>query len=225
MYFCRIIIFGDMNLNSFKRFLIICLLTFFGLVGQSQSFILLLGGQSFKGELKSETFDQLEFKVIKKNGKTKNLTIWKDQVFSITTTGKEKFYYKPDSSDESIYGVNEMRMYVYGQQDARLNHKTTLPMVSGLMVSGILGGYLGSKNNALLMITPVAGTLIGSVTQNNRPKKKNARSERIIASPAYVEGYRKGARGKKIFNTIAASVIGGLAGGLIGLATANQNQP
>lgn len=224
-FFYRFPIFDAMFWISIRRSVLVLLFCCVGYLGYSQSFILLLGGQSFSGELKSETFDQLIFQITKKNGKSKDLNIWKDQVFSITTAGVEKFYYQPDSNDEMHYSVEEMRLYVYGQQDARENHKTTLPMIVGFTVSGVLGAYLGSKNSALVIVTPVAGTLIGSATKNNKPKQKNARSEKILASPAYIEGYRKGARGKKIFHTIAASIVGGLAGGIVGLASANESQP
>jgi len=225
MCFLRILIFDAMILKINRPILIAVIFCSFVLSGRSQSFVLLLGGQNFNGTLKSETFDQFTFETTKKNGKTKELIIWKDQVFSITTSGKEKFYYTQDSSDEMSYSVEEMRLYVYGQQDARANHKTTLPMIVGFTVSGVLGAYLGSRNSALVLVTPVAGTLIGSATQNNKPKKKNARSEKVLSSPAYIEGYRKGARGKKIFKTIAASVVGAVAGSIVGFATASQSNP
>tara|TARA_B100000508_G_scaffold141083_1_gene146150 strand:- start:4321 stop:4872 length:552 start_codon:yes stop_codon:yes gene_type:complete len=181
-----------------------------------------MGGQSFGGKIISEDEERLKFETKKKNGKIKYVNIWLDQVFSVTTDGKEKIYYKVDSTDEDMYSVEEMRLYIYGQQDARANHKTPLPVIVGFSVSAVLGVFLGSKNSALLVVSPVVGTLAGSSTQNNRPKTKYARNEKVLQSPAYIEGYRKGARGKKIFNSIIASVAGGIAGGVVGLISANS---
>jgi hypothetical protein len=60
------------------------------------------------------------------------------------------------------------------------------------------------------------------VAQSNKPKPKDARSDRVLAQPAYVEGFRKGARGKKIIRTIGSSIVGMVVGGVAGFVVANQ---
>ncbi|MGB0402968.1 MAG: hypothetical protein ACPGEG_02655 [Salibacteraceae bacterium] len=185
--------------------------------GFAQSKVLLLGGQEFEGKLISEDTEKIFLEVTTKKGKVKEVGMWKDRVFSITTSGKEKFYYEVDTSDQEMYSVEEMRYYIFGQQDANLNHKTTFPIIMAAVVSGSLTFLMASDNNAFLLTAPVLGAILGSVVQDNRPKPKNARNPKVLSNPAYVEGYRKTARTKKILNSIKSAVIAGIVGTTAGL--------
>ena len=82
---------------------------------------------------------------------------------------------------------------------------------------------LGTKGNAFLLTSPILGTVAGGAVQNNKPSQKTARNSKVLSSPAYVEGYRKAARSKKLINSISASAIGGLVGALSGLVYANNS--
>lgn len=195
------------------------------LMGIGQSQVLLLGGQEFEGKINSEDSEKVFLQIITKKGKNKEIGMWKDRIFSITTNGKEKFYYEADTTDEEQYSIEEMRMYIFGQQDANLNHKTPLPIITSAVVSGTLTFLLGTENNALLLTAPAIGAILGSIVQDNRPKPKNARNSKVLANPSYIEGYRKTARSKKILNSIKSSVISGLVGATAGLIVHSNNQP
>jgi hypothetical protein len=128
-----------------------------------------------------------------------------------------------DTADETQYSEEEMREYIYGQQDARKNYKVTLPVIVGGGVSALVAFWAGTYKSALVLTGPLAGTIAGSVAKGNTPKKEDARNEKILASAAYIEGYRKGARSKKVIRTIASSIVGMVVGGAAGFIVADSN--
>lgn len=215
-------IFGPVKLRLFVLILCFVGLLFRSQCAYAQSNILLLGGQSFNGKLIEEQEEKFIFEVVNKKGKTKTIGILSDRIFSITTNQVEKIYYEVDTNDEDLYSVEEMRMYIYGQQDAAAHHKTSFTVLAAGAVSASLGFVFGADNNALLLTSPVFGALAGGAVTRNQPKPENARDPQVLSDPAYVDGYIKAARTKKILNSIKAGIVGGIVGSFTGLIYANN---
>src|SRR5436190_12051112 len=52
------------------------------------------------------------------NIKERNKSIVLERVFSIETNGKEEVLYKPDAMNPDMFTLEEMRMFIKGEQDA-----------------------------------------------------------------------------------------------------------
>ncbi len=184
--------------------------------------ILMLGGQEIIGVPLDQSPEEIVLKTTKKNGKVKILLIDISRVFSVTQNGQEEVWYNPDSS-ETDYSIKEMRYYIKGQQDGRNEHKTTLPVITSFLVSGALAALTGSQELAVVVLSPIPGTLIGSLTKGNMPSNEKANGGEPMSQAAYIAGYKQSARMKKIFHSILGSVAGTVAGGIIGLSIASSN--
>jgi hypothetical protein len=138
----------------------------------------------------------------------------KENVFSITyLDGKEEIIYNPDTlgflvtdvvEPEVDYTVEEMRRYIAGAQDGRKVKKTAALLTSaGISTVGSgLGAFFGP-------IAPATYIIVLGTTRQKPDETKVAHPEYIL-DEAYLAGYSKAARKRKI---IAAA-----EGGLIGLA-------
>lgn len=182
-----------------------------------------MGGQEFEGKILTKSAEFYEVQIKKKNGKVKTIVLWTDRIFSVTQNEKETVLYQQDSTDESSYSETEMRQFIYGHQDANENYKTAVPILVSAGVSAAISFALASQGNGLFLTTPIFGTVSGTLSKANKPKPKNARNDEILASPAYVEGFRKGARSKKLLNSFLASLVGCAVGGTSGIIYLNNN--
>ncbi|MGE0636407.1 MAG: hypothetical protein AB7G44_12550 [Bacteroidia bacterium] len=138
----------------------------------------------------------------------------KDNVFSIThADGKEEIIYNPDTlgflvtdvvEPEVDYTVEEMRRYIYGAQDGmKVKKAAALWTSAGISTVGSgLGAFFGP-------VAPATYIIVLGTTRQKPDETKVAHPEYIL-DEAYLAGYSKAARKRKI---IAAA-----EGGLIGLS-------
>jgi len=204
--------------QKFSSFLLLLLLSIEAFAQINQTF-LMIGGQELIGAQLDQSPEEIVVETTKKNGKIKIVLVDKSSVFSITQNGEETIWYNPDSS-ETGYSIKEMRLYLKGQQDGRVEHKTTIPLISSFAVSGLLAALAGSQELAIVILAPIPGALIGSLTKGNMPSNIKANGGEPMNQAAYISGYEKSARMKKIFHCILGSVLGTAVGGVIGLTIA-----
>ena len=155
--------------------------------------------------------------VVRKKAKVKYKVLVRkstDNVFSIThADGKEEIIYSPDTlgflvtdvvEPEVDYTVEEMRRYIYGAQDGKKVKKAAALWTSaGISTIGSgLGAFYGP-------IAPATYILVLGTTRQ-KPNERLVSHPEYIQDEAYLAGYSKAARKRKI---IAAA-----EGGLIGLA-------
>ncbi|UTW63531.1 hypothetical protein KFE98_05095 [bacterium SCSIO 12741] len=181
---------------------------------------LLLSGQEFEGKILSQTEEYLEIEYERK-GKTKVKMMDKTRFFSYTVDGKETIVYDPEES-ELGFSVEDMRYYIYGQQDALVKHKTTLPVITSAVVSFGTAFYAGYEGSGLVVLSPVVGTIAGSLTQRNGPTLKSDINPEYLNKPAYIMGYKKQAKARKVLNCIGIGIASATAGALAGLITGNN---
>lgn len=211
----------DMRLH-FLSSLCLAILLQLSLVSSAQTEFNLVGGQQLNAKIISETETEITFEIAKKNDKTKTKKIAKSRLFSTVTNGLETIHYNPEEGNIH-YSKDDMRYYVYGQQDAYQYYKTTWTVIVAGVMGGVAGVWMGSEGSALLILAPVVGTIGGTLVQKHEPKPELTRSKSYLKEPAYVLGYKKTARSKKIFNSIKSAVVGTLVGGAVGLALYDPN--
>ncbi len=166
---------------------------------------------------KSIALQLLKKKEVTAKAKVKYQTlkrVMKENVFSIThSDGKEEIIYSPDTlgflvtdvvEPEVDYTVEEMRRYIYGAQDGKKVKKTAVLLTSaGISTIGSgLGAFYGP-------IAPATYILVLGTTKQ-KPNESLVSHPEYIQDEAYLQGYKKAARKRKI---IAAA-----EGGLIGLS-------
>ncbi len=186
----------------------------------AQTKFLMISGQEFEGKIISQTEEYLEIEYLRK-GKSKVRPFDRNRFFSYTENGKETILYDPAES-ELGFSVEDMRYYIYGQQDALAKHKVTVPVITSAVVSFGAAFYAGYEGSGLVVLSPVLGTLAGSFTKKNRPTLKSDINPDYLNKPAYIMGYKKQAKARKVLNCIGIGIASATAGALAGLITRNN---
>ncbi len=169
-----------------------------------------------KKEIGDYNLEKKEF-VIYKNTKGKYKSIERFDVFAIIEqSNKEQIIYVPDSADNESFNLVEMRAFVQGQSDARLNFKSPLTTVGGAGIAG----------TAAVFISPIYSPLIplaycGAIGSTKPSEKKIIIPNEYESSDHYLLGYKKAAKQKRINNAIFGSLIG-LAAGFTTFVLVNQ---
>lgn len=142
--------------------------------------------------------------------KERNKSILVARVFSIESEGKEEVLYKPDAMDPDLFTMDEMRMFIKGEQEAmRFYDSNALKIVS--LAAGITSGYFGLFYG--LIGPPLFSTVVGSFSP--KMSKQKVTDPSLLSNPDFAEGYAKKVRDYKIRKSIVWGGIGygiGLAG-------------
>lgn len=188
----------------------------------AQSVITLLEGQVFNGNIITEGDDFFVYEFTTQKGKRKVRTIDKDRIFSLVKDNREVFYYEPGKHEKYTYSIQDMRYFIYGQQDARKHYKTGVPFAFGLVVSAASALYLGYEGSFFTLAAPLPGLLAGSVSKGRNPLASHASNEEYLAHTSYIEGYRDAARGRKVMAALKGALLGSAVGGITGFVIFNN---
>jgi|ERR1041385_657551 hypothetical protein len=151
------------------------------------------------------------------NVKERNKSILLDRVFAIETAGKEEILYKPDAMNPDMFTLEEMRMFIKGEQEAmRFYDNNALKIVS--VAAGITSGYFGFFYG--LIGPPLFTTVIGAFSP--KMSKQKVTDPSLLSNPDFCEGYAKKVRDYKIRKSIVFGGIG-YAVGLIGFIIIGNN--
>lgn len=193
------------------RLLFLILFGFLFLEGFSQDRILLLNGRELRGYITDTAFNYVEFR--EKSDDKKIQRIEAERIFSFTfeNSGTEYIVYEPDTTDPDYFTIHEMRMFMYGENEARMHYKTPYTMAGAVLV----GFATGFSPFIPLLLTPVVPGiytfLIG--TQFIRINRKAIANKLYLSEETYIYGYEKIGKAKRVQNAIFGSLIG-LSGGL-----------
>jgi len=123
-----------------------------------------------------------------------------------------------DGAAEVEYGVAEMRMYIKGRQDGRKHSVHDIGIGAGVgLAAGLLNTWYLDAFYA--PITPAVCIVVMSII-NTHPSPKLELTANEMQSLAYIDGYERSAKGRKIL-MFAIGAVGGLGAGIsAGLATA-----
>jgi hypothetical protein len=155
-----------------------------------------------------------EFIIYEPEGKTgKSKKINRFDVFSLNPdNGPEEVLYTPDTTYDDEPSVEEVRDYVNGEKLA-LSYYREHPRFAGSQLyfgfySGFFGSLLGYYGAAVVPIYAMGVDRFG-------PDLPKERMDEWNESPAFVTGYEKVMRNKKVKN----SLIGGAIGFTVGITT------
>ena len=151
------------------------------------------------------------------NVKERNKSILLERVFSIETSGKEEVLYKPDAMNPDMFTLEEMRMFIKGEQDAmRFYDNNTVKVVS--LIAGIGSGYFGFFYGLIgpPLVTTIAGTF------SPKMSKQKVTDPSLLSNPDFTEGYAKKVRDYKVRKSIVWGGVG-YAIGLVGFIVIANN--
>lgn len=174
----------------------------------AQDTLILLSGKTMIVKNATVNGYSVNYHTKDENSKFKNIN--SDKLFSIKhADGSERILYRPDTLETDDYNVNDMRMFIKGEQDAIKYYKNNLNKV---------GAFLFGAGSASLAFYGIVGpaiyaTAVGSFSPEMEKQKVSDPSLLIIAE--YREGYERKMRDKKTKNAI----LYGLAGFAAGVAT------
>jgi hypothetical protein len=142
--------------------------------------------------------------------KSKLKKINPDRVFSLNYADSSEFIvYLPDASDPNDFSIEQLRMFIKGEQDATLYYKNNLNKgVAGVV--GVGGGFLVSVYFIGFLVPPLYTTIVGGVSPDMDKQKVSDEALRGIRE--YREGYMSKVRNRKIRNSIISGFIGFAAG-------------
>lgn len=187
-----------------KKIISTCFAILFSLFCFAQDKVLLLSGVEMHGNILEH-----DHKVVKleedRKGKTKTIEIDTYRVFSVTDDGEETIYYKKDPDAGNYLTEDEMRLFIYGAQDARANYKGRWAFFSGLGV-GAVGGWFLAESFAIIAV-PIVYPILTSIHKIH-PKEGNVRDPKYIEEPSYRAGYHKNTKSKRFFRALGGSVLG-----------------
>lgn len=127
--------------------------------------------------------------------------------------GTEQVIYREDSYDSLDFSVDQMRLFIRGEQDADRYFKGRANMAASF-VFGAAASYFTIYG---LLIPPLYSTVVGAFSPNVQKSPVSDPALRDV--PEYVEGYQRKVRDKKIRNSLLAG-LAGFASGFIVLTLA-----
>ncbi|MCC6600029.1 MAG: hypothetical protein IT223_05065 [Crocinitomicaceae bacterium] len=182
----------------------------FPIFGQDR--LLLMNGQFVDCRVLSDTSIVMEVEIAKRNGKIKRREIHKSDVFSYSIGGaQEKILYAQDSLYGDVYTVDEMKIYLAGERDARANYKWWPTAAIGFVLCGSIA-YLSGDGYVTTFAPPVlwlGAQFIGKI----KIREKYMSDLNYQYNDTYAEGFEPPARSKKVTGAVA----GGFAGAASGL--------
>ena len=132
-----------------------------------------------------------------------------EKVFSIeTAAGREQVVYLQDSTISNDLSIEQMRLFVKGEQAAIYRYKSPLSTIGGL-VFGAAGGLLVPYFPAVSVLPPAAGiTALAFVKPKSSKKSIVGIPDEVSSSPEFVAGYQRKAKDKRMNNTLKGAAVG-----------------
>jgi len=184
------------------------------LFAQSNQSILLMTGNVLEGNVTSQDTLYLYYDLVKKSGKTKAKKLDLERVFSINgPNGEEKVIYYMDTVVGNYFTIDEMRFYIQGEQDASKYYRAMGTIAAGLPITAGLGFVLsGTVFSFAVPFVYLVSTGIPAYKIN----KNKISSSHLVTEPAYVLGYERTARNKRLFKSLFAGLVGTAIGFTLG---------
>lgn len=150
--------------------------------------------------------NKVSFQLLNKDKRKK---INPDRVFSVQyATGAEQIVFEPDPLDPNDFKPEEMRMFIKGEQDAKLYYHNA----GNKIVSAAVGAGAGLLSIYGLVVPALYSTIVGSFSPN--VQKHNVSDPGLRDNLNYREGYERQCRERKIRN----SLVYGFGGFVVGFA-------
>ncbi|MEO0311877.1 MAG: hypothetical protein RIQ89_1534 [Bacteroidota bacterium] len=187
-----------------KKFLLLCFICICNLLAAQEGEMLLLSGKVKKFKSVDGSGFKIAYRTLEKN---KLRSIAFERVFSLRyPDGTEKVVYQKDPYDSLDFTVDQMRMFIKGEQDAdKYYHNNVNKVLATIM--GVGSGYFAIYG---IIGPPLYSTIMGNFSPKVKPNKVS--DPQLISIPEYREGYERKCRDKKITQGLLFGFGGFLAG-------------
>lgn len=192
-----------------KQLLFIIFISFTSFYIKAQDTILLLTGHVIPCKIYQENENVISCEY-QKRGRDEKLVLDTYRVFSIKYgNGEEKIFYKQDTLNGNWFTVDEMRYFIYGEQDAMKGYKSPMTSILGV-IAGAGAGFFAMESLIFFgaPLVYASGNLLPYIIID----RKTVRDEKLLEQETYVQGYERVARSKKIQNALKSSAAGLLLG-------------
>lgn len=197
-----------------------CLMAFQPLA-QNGDTILLMTGKLIEGKMTSRDSLYQYYDYTKRSGKTKSGKIDLERIFSIThANGQEEVVYQMDTTIGNYFNEQEMRNYIRGEQDAMAGFKAPAVTIAGVALTGGAGYVL--SNSFFVFAVPFV-YVVGSSVFPVDVRERTISDSKYLSDPAYLLGYERTARTKRLFNALVSGLAGTAAGVVIGQLTKDND--
>jgi hypothetical protein len=178
--------------------------------------ILLMTGKTLEGSVTSSDSASLYYTFVKKSGKEKEQKLDLERVFSVTNEQDvEEVYYVMDTLVGDYFSEQEMRDYIDGERDAANYSHSNWTIAAGVPITAAAGFFLSST--ILVFPVPFAYTVAAALPPYKLKGEKGVKPSKA-GSPAYVLGYEREARTKRVFKSLIAGLVGTASGFALGLS-------
>lgn len=151
---------------------------------------------------------------------TKNDIIENDRIFSITNASGESIMYVYDTLIGNEFTIDEMRYFIYGEQDAEKGYKAR-GAFWGNMLIGAAGAVTGSF---LCPIPPFTFTALSGLP-NVKVRSKTVSKVDYVKHDTYIMGYERVVRKKRKISSLVGGGVGIGAGlGTFFILKANNSE-
>ncbi|GAB5538490.1 MAG: hypothetical protein Salg2KO_05930 [Salibacteraceae bacterium] len=174
-------------------------------------------GKVLDGTVYAEDSAFIYYRYYKNSNKLKDKKLDWERVFSYTdSTGQETLVYSEDTALGNYFTEEEMRIYIQGEKDAWSGYKSNWTVYAGVPITGGIGYVLASS--PLIIVVPFVYMVAASL-----PKYKmtlgSISDPELLKEPAYILGYERTARSKRLFKSLVSGVAGAALGAVIGQLT------
>lgn len=139
------------------------------------------------------------------------MLIHRSEIFSITKPGiGESVLYVKDEALGDWLSIEEMRVFIAGEQDASRNFNTKPTFWTGVGL-GAIGSYASQGGLITMFATPVAYTTF-QLAPNIKIRESTMRHSGYKHNEIYALGYERTARPKKVLAALKGSALGMVVG-------------
>jgi hypothetical protein len=188
----------------------------------AQDTIITMSGLEIPCKIIDKEDFELRYEFTKKNGKLKERGLHKSEIFALVIDGNEEVIYAPDPILGDDFSVQEMRIFIAGEQDARKYFSTMATFWVGAGTAGLAailaqGAFLATL--AVPILYPIVQLLPYIKIKEKYISDPNHRYNEIYAS-----GFESVARGKKVVAGLKGAAIGAVIGAIV-IAIISPDQP
>lgn len=144
-----------------------------------------------------------------RRGKVKQRTLHKSEVFAVKFDSGEWVLYAPDAFLGDEFTVDEMRIFLAGEQDGR-KHDILPTVLIGVAVGA--AGPIVSEGGLVLTVLPVIAYGLFPLIPYIKVQGKNISNPGYKYNELYAEGYERSARPKKVVGAFKGAGAGMVAG-------------
>lgn len=187
---------------------IICIISLFlGIVQEiySQDTIVHQNGNVFLVDIIDKEGEFVSYKLWEVP-ESRTFRLEKFVIFSLKEENKEEeilYEFNPDIGN--IYLVDEMRIFIKGEQDAQKFYTSPIATIAGVL-GGAVGGYLLGQGNLIGIAAPVVVPALIFIPPV-KIRSNAVRDEKYLNLIPYEQGYKRVAKKKKYLKSLAACAI------------------